>query len=140
MKIKIPYWQIIAIPFLLIAAGTSSNQAVLIANHGKFPVMVNPVQQKEFQQKEQEDIQIGPFRVEMPKSPAVTDSEYLGDDVHTVMGNNSRLKILADIINTHDGVMSVGDVFIMAGTWLWGFAPIVWLTLVLKKVWELTSD
>ena len=35
------YGWVIAVPIALILLGTASNQAVLVANWGKFPVMVN---------------------------------------------------------------------------------------------------
>jgi len=39
---RFPYWYLLVIPVLLICLGITSNQAVLVANHGKFPVMMNP--------------------------------------------------------------------------------------------------
>src|SRR5208282_1411341 len=43
---------LIAIPLLLVLLGAASNQAVLIANHGKFPVMLNERQVMEFQSRD----------------------------------------------------------------------------------------
>jgi hypothetical protein len=42
---------LILLPLFLVLAGAASNQAVLIANHGKFPVMLNERQQAQFSAK-----------------------------------------------------------------------------------------
>lgn len=133
MKIKIPYWQVLAIPVLFMAIGAFSNQAVLIANGGKFPTMVNEKQKAEHQSSTV--IDTGDFKIVVPVAEK-EESQFLGDDVHSVMGKNSHLKALADIFNVGEGIASIGDFFVMAGVWLWKFAPIVWLTLVIKKLWS----
>jgi len=117
VKLKFPFWQVLAIPMLFIALGNISNQAVLIANHGKFPVMVNEAQQMKYEQQSQS--------LDLP-------GQFIGDDVHAIMGPNSHLKVLADIFNL-DGICSIGDLFLWAGFWLWGYAPIVWVTLLVSK-------
>lgn len=134
MKLKIPYWQALALPVLLMAIGGISNQAVLIANGGKFPVMVNEKQKVEHQSST--TIDKGDLKIVIPVAEK-TESQFLGDDVHSVMGKNSHLKPLADIFNIGEGVASIGDFFVMAGVWLWGFAPIVWLTLIFRKAFGL---
>lgn len=55
------------------------------------------------------------------------------DQVHSVMGPNSRLKALADIFNLGIGIFSIGDFLILLGGWLWTFAPIAWVVLLIKK-------
>lgn len=131
MKLRIPYWKVLALPVFLFVLGYCSNQAVLIANHGKFPVMVNEVQQVEHQK--QMEVSLGDIQIVVPSAP-VTSSQYLGDDVHSVMGPNSHLKALADIFALPQGTASIGDFLILAGEWLWSYCPIIWLTLVLRKV------
>ena len=39
--LKKSYSWLVLLPLLLVLVGAASNQAVLIANHGKFPVMLN---------------------------------------------------------------------------------------------------
>jgi hypothetical protein len=46
--LKSTYSWLILAPILLVLLGAASNQAVLIANHGKFPVMLNERQQEMF--------------------------------------------------------------------------------------------
>lgn len=134
MKIKFPYWQILAIPVLLFASGFMANQAVLIANHGKFPVLLNNVQQQEAQKRTEKVVEFDGVVVGVVPDRGPADPQYLKDDYHTVMGPNSHLKILADIFNI-DGVYSIGDGLIFLASWLWKFIPIVWLTLMVRKNW-----
>jgi len=143
MKIlrRVPYWYLVAIPILLVLLGAASNQAVLVANWGKFPVMVN-----EFQTAEMRDVQkracspqeqreeFSSFDTEVsPACTALKDNGQFVDEIHSFMGHNSRLKFLADYINLKDKIASPGDLLIALGSWLWSFTPIMWLGLVLRK-------
>jgi hypothetical protein len=128
---KIPYWKIIAIPLLLIFSGAASNQAVLVANWGKFPVMVNHrVEQKLKARNAVPDFSI--FRTAVPQNKKA-DTDLMIDDIHCVMTPQSRLKVLADWINLQTDIMSPGDLLIMLGEFLWQFALIAWIVLVIKK-------
>lgn len=129
------YLPLILFPWLLSCTGAISNQAVLVANHGKFPVLVNDAQQKEHQSGSM--VEIAGMQVAIPSQKEA--SQYLGDDYHSVMGPNSRLKLLADIFNTGDGVASIGDFLIWAGVWLWKYTPLIWITLIMRKLWDLTE-
>jgi hypothetical protein len=141
MKIpKIPYLWVIAIPVLSIFLGTASNQAVLIANWGKFPVMVNDREKAKLQARSQNDdddqaihFSLRDTSVTM-KPGQIDDQGQFIDDTHTVMGHNSRLKFLADYINLRIAIFSPGDGFILLGQWLMQFAPIAWLTLIIRKL------
>ena len=59
------------------------------------------------------------------------------DDVHSVMGHNSRLKFLADYINLQTAIYSPGDGLIELGEWAWGFAPMLWIFLAARRLYEL---
>src|SRR4051812_41957359 len=74
---------ILAIPLLATITGAGMNQAVLIANGGKFPVMINEVW------------------------TAKLDGEFL-DDYHCRMTAQTHLNFLADYITFHTVVMSPG--------------------------------
>lgn len=108
------YLYVLALPVLFIFLGAASNQAVLIANHGKFPVMVNAAR----------------AAASGLKPGDVIDGE------HSVMAHDDKLKPLADIFDFHDGVYSVGDELIELGEWSWGFAPYLWGFAVVKKLNE----
>jgi hypothetical protein len=97
---------IIAIPVLLMFLGAASNQLVLIANHGTFPVMV----------------------------PATSGMSEMLDDVHCVMTEKTHLNLLADVFNFKIAIESVGDLLIDLGEFLWLFAPYLWAYVVIGKL------
>jgi len=150
MNIKLPYWQIIAVPLLLAFSGAASNQAVLVANWGKFPVMLNSAEIQKLQSSEEEremeqiiSAIIGQAHHKsiiwdsaIPTTAAQNaNSDDMIDDTHCIMSKTNRLKFLADWINLGGHIASPGDLGIWLGSWLFSFAPIVWLTLVVKKLW-----
>ena len=129
---RFPYWYLLAVPALLFILGAASNQAVLVANHGKFPVMVNDAEIAKLCPSADE------LRPEFKGIACTSDGhggQYL-DRAHTIMGPNSHLKMLADIFDLGDGTYSIGDFLIMLGTGLWSFTPIMWLTLILRKLYN----
>lgn len=100
------YLWIALLPWLLIGLGAACNQAVTMANHGCFPVLIN----SHYQQK--------------------VDSEgfFPDDHKHVVMNGNTRLKFLGDIFifGDYEDVISIGDLLIDAGDasrgplfWIW---------------------
>lgn len=110
---RLKLW-IIAIPLLLILLGIASNQAVIIANHDKFPVMFNGL-----------------------NGSGIAVGQLLPDDpIHCMMGPSTHLNFLADIFDFHDGLYSIGDGLLYTGLWLWKYTPAIWIftlcSLVLK--------
>lgn len=110
---RLKLW-IIIIPLISIALGNVCNQAVIVANHDKFPVMFNGL-----------------------LGSGVAVGQLLPDDpIHCMMGPSTHLNFLADIFDFHDGLYSIGDGLLYAGLWLWKYAPAVWIftlcSLVLK--------
>ena len=129
-------WILLA-PYIVTGLGAASNQAVLIANHDKFPVMVNAVKLDEYTGEPKIDIVTvltGTPSVETEK-PKPTDATYI-DDVHIVMTSDTHLNALADIFDFHSAIYSIGDGLLMLGEWLSGFCPMVFLALVFKKCWD----
>ena len=122
-------WILLA-PYAVTGLGIASNQAVLIANHDKFPVMVNPVKLDEFSGPKTE---IDIVAV-LTGKPSPTDATYI-DDVHIVMTSDTHLNALADIFDFHSAIYSVGDFGLMLGEWMSGFCPFVFLALVFNKCW-----
>lgn len=139
MKIKVPYWQVIAIPILLFLAGAASNQAVLVANWGKFPVMVNDRALEHFKTHAADDDDqklVKRFTVldtAVREGSMDANSDQFLDDVHSIMGHNSNLKFLADYINLKTAIYSPGDLLLELGLMLWPFAIPMWLALVIRK-------
>jgi hypothetical protein len=104
-------WILLAPPAAYIF-GAALNQSVIIANHGKFPVMMNPT----------------------AAADAQPDANGMLDGVHCLMTNDTRFNALADIINRGDGICSIGDLFITLGEWMWAFCPFVWGALVAQRL------
>jgi len=131
---KFPYWYLIAIPVLSIFLGSASNQAVKVANHGKFPVMINQSFYSEF-------CVIPPDADPELVATIPASSCYKGGDMldkeHSIMGPNSHLKALADIFPLGDSIYSVGDGFINFGEWMLTFSPLAWLFLTVRKLYSL---
>lgn len=106
-------WILLA-PLAIIGLGTASNQAVLIANHDKFPVMVN-----EYRRSQAE----------------LTGTDLMMDKIHCVMTDKTHLNVLADVFDFQsEGICSVGDIGIYLGYWLWVFAPYVWGFEVIRRL------
>ena len=136
------YLYVLALPLLLFFLGAASNQIVLIANHDTFPVNINEVKVDEMSHPK------NPFNVlnlkpthttfqkdsEEPSGPIVlSDGTVMLDDTHCVMSKKTHLNFLADEFDL-GSIYSVGDFMLMLGSWVWGFAPIVWGVLAFRKL------
>jgi hypothetical protein len=112
-------WILVA-PYGIFGLGVASNQAVLMANHDAFPVMVNPVKLAGF----------------LPDGVVITPGQsQMIDTVHETMTKDTHLNALADIFDL-GSIYSIGDFGIILGMWLNTFAPVVWGTLVIKKLYD----
>ncbi len=131
---KFPYWYLIVVPILLICLGVMSNQAVLVANHGKFPVMLNPSWMARV------CAPISPDDEDYDLVPAVSCRKggEMIDKTHSVMEPNSHLKALSDIFPL-GSIYSIGDAFIELGLWLYSSTPFMWLALTIRKVYVVES-
>ena len=92
----------IALPFAICYTGAAMNQAVLIANGGKFPVMVN-------------DRLSGTSREITDRIIMSVDRWGFIDNVHCLMTNSTRLNWLADYLILGGRAYSPGDVLISIG-------------------------
>ena len=104
---------VLLLPGVCMFIGAASNQAVLISNGDKFPVLMNA------SVISKEDV----------------DANGMLDKEHCIMTHATHLNALADIIDTHDAWISIGDIFIKIGLWLAAFCPFVWLALVVQKLY-----
>ena len=105
---------VLLLPYACTFVGAASNQLVLIANHDKFPVMVNEAKRVKYE----------------PDANGLIDSE------HCVMTNETHLNALADVFDLKDGIYSIGDFLLMLGDWLSQFCLYVWIALVVKSMLE----
>jgi len=121
-------------------AGVLSNQAVLVSNWGKFPVMLNARQESAIEKVDATPTGENRFSI-LNTSVLVKDLKFahdpdgMMDDVHCIMSRSNHLKFLADWINFRVYIASPGDELIILGSWLWSFAPLMWFTLILRKVY-----
>lgn len=131
---------ILAVPVLITGIGIASNQLVLIANHDKFPVMINAlkVSQIKHSQKHKapESIIESILNPQPANEPSVYDPDGMLDDVHCVMTPDTHLNFLADVFDLGN-TYSVGDFLLMLGEWLSAFAPFVWAFAVIRKLQSL---
>lgn len=104
---------IILLPACVTFVGAASNQAVLIANGDKFPVLINDVKQAQAE---------------------VTPSGMI-DDTHCLMTRQTHLNALADIFDLGN-IYSIGDMLIEFGRWLGTFSFFVWIALVTRRLHE----
>jgi hypothetical protein len=100
-------------------AGAASNQAVLLANHDTFPVMVNNTKLDEA---------LGDDR----PTPKDLAAPVMLDDIHCVMTDKTHLNFLADVFDYNGAIQSVGDLGLDFGAWFGTFAPFLWGFAMLK--------
>lgn len=110
---------VLLLPYAAFVVGFASNQAVLIANHDNFPVMVNEMMRVHFE----------------PDANGLMDKEG-----HCVMTKDTHLNALADIFHVGDSYVSIGDYFLDAYTWLNGFCIYVWVVLVVNSLVRRRND
>lgn len=111
--VRVTLLWVILLPLGLGFTGAASNQIVMIANHGKFPVMLN--------------------RTTAGKSDI--DQFGLLDDQHCVMSADTHLNLMGDIFNFgRQGIESIGDLLIDLGDYIWQFCLYGWLVLVVRKL------
>jgi Family of unknown function (DUF5317) len=105
----IPNKGLLLVPQAMYWLGAFLNQLVLAANNGQMPVL-------------------------FPGGCPAELQEALEGSIHTCMTSASHLKILADWINVHIYIMSIGDVLLGLGDLFTGPLFWCWLTLALLEV------
>jgi hypothetical protein len=119
---------ILAVPVLFTFLGAASNQAVIIANHDRFPVMVNDVKLEEMTAPKAPTV----LNLFVPAPVLKMDGAVMLDDTHCNMTAETHLNALADIFDMKDAIYSIG--------WLWAFAPPLFVFDVTRKLRERRSE
>ncbi len=101
---------ILVFPSALFYTGAAMNQVVLVANGGKFPVMVNDRHAKIFD---------------------LTEDDFM-DDIHCRMTGETHLNWLADLLTFGHTIVSLGDLLIDAGRATASSAFVAWATLLIN--------
>ena len=117
---------LLAVPALCFFLGAASNQAVLIANHDRFPVMLNDTKTAIFADKLNSE--------EIPSliyHSIVKDGMI--DETHCLMTPQTHLNILADVFDL-GSIYSVGDFLLILADWLWAFMPFLFVFDVVRKL------
>ena len=122
---------ILAIPVLTFMLGLASNQVVLIANHDTFPVMVNGRKLAQFEAAAAAKEPDFRFR---PMPARVENGAVMLDDIHCNMTKDTHLNALADIFDLKTAIYSVGDALLELGTWMWVFAPFLFVFDTARKL------
>ena len=142
---RFPYWYLLLIPALFYVLGIASNQVVLVANHGKFPVMLNATWKEKMctiPTMEQigldsdDDEMVAEYKQAVARIPASSCKKggEMIDETHSIMGPNSHLKVLSDIFPL-GAIYSIGDGGIFLGEYLLGLSPLMWLALAIRKLY-----
>ena len=129
---------ILLLPYGLFGLGAASNQAVLIANHDKFPVMMNAYKISLIDKQREDFAKIIEAITGKPapeKIPTVADNGGMLDSVHCVMTKDTHLNALADVFDL-GSTYSIGDFVLYLGEWMMGWTPWVWATLLISKVYR----
>ena len=128
------YLWILLAPYAIFGLGVASNQAVLIANGDKFPVMLNARKlDKILNPTIDADLEkiLGIKIVEKPAPKP--DPDGMIDDTHCQMTSNTHLNALADVFDL-GSIYSIGDFTLYLGEWLMTWTPFVWGYAVIKKL------
>ena len=128
---------ILLTPYAIFGFGVASNQAVLIANHDKFPVMLNARKIDKMLSSDQEQDLLTILGIKPKAAPIakIPDPDGMLDDVHCVMTKSTHLNFLADVFDL-GSIYSIGDFTLYLGEWLMGWTPFVWGYAVIKKLYE----
>ncbi len=118
---------ILAFPIVVSFLGAASNQAVIWANHDRFPVRLNAYKEAVYL--------VGLDSADLPPIVKLAIlSDGLIDPVHCVMTDKTHLNFLADWIDLKDAIYSPGDLLLMLGDYTWNYAPLLWVFVMCADV------
>lgn len=138
---KTALW-IIAVPVLAGMLGSGMNQAVLVANHDRFPVMWSDARCFEHAVKLDKDFMTAMEAgdVDAAMEAQVRKAEFQNgflDDEHVLMTSKTHLNWLADWIQFRgDGTYSPGDLVLHVGEAGMEIMWPVWFTVALMSLYK----
>lgn len=106
---------LVLLPYALTFTGAALNQLVVVANNGKFPVLENPAW------------------IAKDKSEGSLSDDGMTDNIHCLMTKDTHLNLLADLFNFGEGIYSIGDLMMDAGSALQGNAFLIGACIVFLK-------
>lgn len=115
MSIKKIFLFLALLPYALFGVGAGLNQAVVIENHGKFPVRMNSA-----------------ALIAYAKAGKVQPDGMI-DKVHCVMTETTKLNMFGDIFDFGDGIESVGDLLVDASSAVGGHLFMIGFVFVFFK-------
>ena len=127
---KTALW-VVALPLLCFFLGAALNQAVLVANHDKFPVMWNDAKVNLYRLEATKAAEDGNEQAEI--ALALLEHGYL-DDTHCLMTKDTHLNFLADWIDMKSATYSPGDLVLELGESGLIYAPFIWATIVIGRL------
>ena len=150
---KTALW-ILLLPIAIWGIGVASNQAVLIANHDKFPVMINSARAQNLElrqliayQKAMNTLNDPTAKPEDWQKAGLVAEEIeieqntgMLDQVHCIMTPETHLNALADIFDfNQEGIYSIGDELLFLGDWLRFPCLLLWGFMLTDKVRKLVT-
>jgi hypothetical protein len=130
---KTALW-IVAVPLLFIYLGAAANQAVLVANHDRFPVMWNSYKAVHYELAIEHAIEKDPEDVQAHFDLVALRTEGYLDDTHVLMTTNTHLNFLADWIDLKDATYSIGDVLLLLGEKASEYSFPIWCAVVIGRL------
>jgi len=127
---------ILLIPGAIWGLGFASNQAVLMANHDRFPVMWSEYKAAKYDKKLHDELKNKDRDVVEEARLAIWAFEEKGflDDEHCLLTTKTHLNYLSDVISLQDTTYSIGDIMLYLGDWLWDFAPYIYVFATVYKL------
>jgi hypothetical protein len=121
-------WLLLA-PYAVWGLGLASNQAVLIANHDKFPVMLNARKLNKILSMGEESELEAILGIKAKAPLPAPDTDGMIDDVHCVMTTKTHLNALADVFDI-GSIYSIGDFMLGAGDASQPYCLFAWILLM----------
>lgn len=136
---------VLLLPIATYGVGAASNQLVIIANDGKFPVQMNPMSRALHSAKVATEVAAIMNAVDADDQDSINDAEAkvfvirtaekagMLDDIHCIMTPATHLNLLADIFDI-GGIYSVGDGLLSIAEQSYEYCAMLWIFLLCAKV------
>ncbi len=141
---KTALW-VLLLPIASFGIGVASNQLVIVANNGKFPVRYTETRKAEWYARQELAIAKIAHEVDTSDEESVADAqaniyvlqtaekEGMIDSVHCIMTDKTHLNLLGDIFDFDVAIFSIGDGLLYAGLLSFEYCALLWLFLLCSK-------